>query len=52
MELVYQSPEETGRVNRRVDFRSDIYSLVLVLNLSSHVVGSDFLQVPYWAVYL
>eukprot|EP01127_Copromyxa_protea_P009181 TRINITY_DN2145_c0_g1_i9.p1 TRINITY_DN2145_c0_g1~~TRINITY_DN2145_c0_g1_i9.p1 ORF type:complete len:1144 (-),score=141.97 TRINITY_DN2145_c0_g1_i9:2628-5960(-) len=26
-DLIYQSPEGTGRVNRSVDFRSDIYSL-------------------------
>lgn len=26
-DLVYRSPEQTGRVNRRIDSRSDIYSL-------------------------
>lgn len=28
--LAYQSPEQTGRVNRSIDFRSDVYSLVCI----------------------
>ena len=29
--LPYVSPEQTGRMNRSVDFRSDLYSLAVVL---------------------
>ncbi len=29
--LAYNSPEETGRMNRKVDYRSDLYSLGVVL---------------------
>jgi hypothetical protein len=34
-ELVYMSPEQTGRVNRSIDFRSDIYALVHFVKFSN-----------------
>lgn len=30
--LAYTSPEQTGRINHRIDFSSDLYSLGIVLN--------------------
>ena len=36
-DLVFLSPEQTGRVNRSIDFRSDIYSLVCVVSLGTNI---------------